>query len=345
MSTIRLKHIAQETGVSISTVSRILNGDSLYKPSSKTAKRVIEAANKLGFFSQPNIYKPAEDKIVEQKVYSIGCFLTSQYETFMSPFFATLLATIQNELAKSADKLQYNLSIANISDSGFSRFFTIEQLDCAILLGRTTIENFTMLKRNIPNLVYAGANRIGVGIDEVICDGYEGGRCAIDYLISLGHNKIGFLGPTQAKEQLANEHRYKAFLDTMNDAKLPINQDFIKDTILTTSAGYDSALEMIRSGKLPTAIFCANDTIALGAMRAFEDNLISVPNDISVIGFENIEMSGYVKPALTTISVPITELGRFTVKILLDKIFTNRNYPVKLDIPFQLVERESCTRI
>lgn len=344
MVSVKLKDIAQETGVSISTVSRILNKGTSKKTSSKTAEKILESAQKLGFFSQPNMYKHA---IVnsDKKVYSIGCILTSQHETFVSPFFSSLLAAIQNELAKISGQLQYNFFVTNIRDPGFSRFLVVDKLDCAIMLGRTTMDNITMLKNTIPNLVYAGVNKIGADIDEVICDGYEGVKHAINYCVSLGHKDIGYIGPTQATFYVANEHRYTAFVDTIKEAGLQLRQNFIKDTILTSAAGYDSATEMIKHGSLPTAIFCANDSVALGVMRAFDDNNISIPDDISIIGFDNIDMAAYVKPALTTISIPTMELGRLAVKMLLDKIETSRKYPIKLNIPFEFVVRESCKKI
>lgn len=344
MASVKLKDIAQETGVSISTVSRILNKDTSRKTSSKTAARILESAQKLGFFSQPNMYNQISEN-PNEKVYSIGCILTSQHETFVSPFFSSILASIQNELARISGQLKYNFFVTNIRDPGFSRFLTVDKFDCAIMLGRTTIDNITMLKNTIPNLVYAGVNRIGADIDEVICDGYEGVKYAINYCVSQGHKEIGYIGPTQATFQVANEHRYVAFVDAIKKADLPLYQDFVKDTILTSAAGYDSATEMIKQGSLPTAIFCANDTVALGVMRAFDDNNISIPNDISIIGFDNIDMAAYVKPALTTISIPTMELGRLAVKMLLDKIETGRKYPIKANIPFELVVRESCKKL
>ncbi len=343
--TVKLKDIARETGVSISTVSRILNNDTSRKAGDKTAARVMEAAQKLGFFSQSRVRHLPVLENTDKKPYSIGCILTSDHETFVSPFFSKLLAAIQNELAKTAGLLQYNFFVANIKDPGFSRFLTTDRLDCAIMLGRTSQENISLLKQNIPHLVYAGANRIGGGIDEIICDGYEGARCAVNYFISLGHTEIGFIGPTQQKYQVVNEHRYNGFMDAMKKAGLTVNPRYVADTILTSADGYDSAAALIKSGNLPTAVFCANDTVALGAMRAFNDNNILIPEDISLMGFDNIDMVSYVKPALTTISVPTGELGRFAVKILLDKIETGRKYPIRLDIPFELVVRESCRNI
>jgi DNA-binding LacI/PurR family transcriptional regulator len=114
------------------------------------------------------------------------------------------------------------------------------------------------------------------------------------------------------------------------------------DTHLTSPDGYDSMIAMIERGNLPTAIFCGNDTVALGVMKALGEHNISIPDDISIIGFDNIETAAYTQPALTTISVPTKELGRMAVKIMLDKLETGRDYALKVNLPFSLIERDSC---
>ena len=167
----------------------------------------------------------------------------------------------------------------------------------------------------------------------------------MEYLVSLGHKKIGFLGPTRQEHNIGNEYRYSGYMEGLKRAGLSVNESWIKDTVLTTAGAYDAAMEMIREKNLPTALFCGNDTVALGAMKAFADCNISVPGDISIMGFDNIDMANYVKPALTTIAIPTKELGRLAVKILLDGVETGRKYPLRVNLPFHIVERESCRSI
>ncbi|MHB0896418.1 MAG: LacI family DNA-binding transcriptional regulator [Spirochaetales bacterium] len=342
---VTLKDIAKVSGVSISTVSRILNKDALRKSSAETCKRVIAIAREMGYMSEV----PAKLQILasnqEQPTYSIGCILTSDHESFVSPFFSTLLAGIQNELAQTGSHLKYNFFVMNIKDRGFTRFIQSTKLDCAIMLGRTSLENITLLRERIPHLVYAGVNSIGSDFDEVICDGYSGAICAVHHLVGLGHREIGYIGSTQQKYQVFNEHRYQGFLDEVKTSGLTVNEDFVVDTFLTSADGYESMLSLIRKKTLPTAIFCGNDTVALGVMKALSENNISVPDDISIIGFDNIETASYVRPALTTISVPTKELGRLAVKIMLDRLESGRDYAIKVNLPFKLIERESCKPI
>ncbi len=338
----KLKDIAQASGVSISTVSRVLNGISTRRSNDATSQRVIRAAREMGYWAEI----PAKLKALAEgsghAAYSIGCILTSDHETFVSPFFSSLLAGIQNTLALIGDHLEYKLFVMNIVDRGFSVFMESTHLDCGIMLGRTSLENITLLKNKIPNLVYAGVNSIGSDFDEVLCDGYSGAVRAVQYLIGLGHRKIGYIGSTQQRYQVFNEHRYQGYLDAMAQAGIKVDEDYVIDTFLTSPDGYASMLEFINRKTVPTAIFCGNDTVALGVMKALSERGFSVPDDISIIGFDNIEMAAYTHPSLTTIAVPTKELGRFAVKIMLDKLETGRDYAIKVNLPFTLIERESC---
>jgi DNA-binding LacI/PurR family transcriptional regulator len=342
---VKLKDIAAASGVSISTVSRILNKDSSRKSSGETTKRVLAVARELGYGSD----LPAKLQFLEEDQpkasYSIGCVLTSDHESFVSPFFSTLLAGIQNELTRMGSHLKYNFSVMNFMDPGFPRFIESTTFDCGIMLGRTSLENINLLKARIPNLVYAGVNSIGDDFDEVLCDGYAGALLAVRYLIGLGHREIAYIGSTRKKYQVFNEHRYQGYRDSLSAAGLKLDEELVVDTLLTSADGYESMLSLIQKGRAPSAVFCGNDTVALGVMRALTENGRSIPGDVSVIGFDDIDMASYVKPALTTIAVPTKELGRIAVKVMLDKLETGRRYAVKVNLPFKLVERESCRAV
>lgn len=342
---VKLKDIAQDTNVSISTVSRILNNDPSRKSNEQTVAKVFEAAERLGYFAQ----KLAPARYMEykgaDKTFSVACILTSEHETYVSPFFSALLSGIQQEVINQGAAFPHNFFVTYIKDPGFLKFIQNTRLDCAIMLGRTSLENINMLKSTIPNLVYAGVNEIGHEIDEVLCDAHLAVEEAIEYLIGLGHRDIGFIGPTQVKHQVFNEHRYQGFLDAMAKHAIPVSDKLVKDTILTANDGYESMKELIRAKTLPSAIFCGNDTVAMGVMKALDEAGIAVPRDISIVGFDNIDTCVYLKPTLTTIDIPKRELGRLAVKVLLDRLSSNRQYSIRVTIPYSLVVRDSCRAI
>lgn len=342
---VKLKDIAEASGVSISTVSRILSKDSSRKSSGETTKRVLGVARDLGYGSELPVKLQMLEDDQAKTTYSIGCVLTSDHESFVSPFFSTLLAGIQNELTRMGNQLKYKFFVMNFMDPSFPQFIQSTSLDCGIMLGRTSLENINLLRERIPNLVYAGVNSIGADFDEVLCDGYSGAILAVSHLINLGHREIGYIGSTQKKYQVFNEHRFQGYLDGLAAVGLKADEDFVVDTLLTSADGYESMLSIIRKGRVPSAIFCGNDIVAIGVMRALTENGYSIPDDVSLIGFDNIDMASYVKPALTTIAVPTKELGRLAVKIMLDKLETKRDYAIKVNLPIKLVQRESCRAI
>lgn len=361
---VKLKDIAQAAGVSISTVSRILNRDPSRKTGDATSRKVLETAREMGYFAEnlARLRDHGEDGALEAGIAaerapayaerndaqvsgSIACVFTSDHESFVSPFFSSLLAGIQHELERMGATLKYRFFVMNMKDRGFSGFLESTPLDCGIMLGRTSLENIVRLRSRIPNLVYAGVNSIGNEMDEVLCDGYEGARCAVRHLVGLGNREIGFIGSTLRKYQVFNEHRYQGYLDELAASGLEARDEFVMESLLTSADGYEAMIALVDRGRLPSALFCGNDTVALGAMRALHERGISIPGDISVMGFDDIETASFTKPALSTIAVPTKELGRLAVKVMFDRLESGRDYPIRVNLPFRLVDRESCRRI
>jgi Transcriptional regulators len=340
---VTLKDIAKASGVSISTVSRVLNKDTSRKSSEKTCRKVVQAARELGYISE--YQSKAQQMYVDSGpvCQSIGCILTSDRESIGSSFVPSLLRGVQSELMKVDGDLAYHFFVKDTKDPDFTRYFETSRLDCALLVGRTSIENINLLRERVPNLVHVGVDGIENCFDEVLADAHAGMMNAVRYLADLGHRRIGFLGPTSQKEPNLAECRYRGYLDAMSACE--IEADLVHDTALSSAEGYVSMAEMMKGTKIPTAVICASDMVALGAMRALSDNDIAIPADISVIGFDNIELATYVKPALTTIAVPARELGRLAIKTIFDRLTSGRDYGMRLILPCTLIERESCEAI
>ncbi|MGD1821757.1 MAG: LacI family DNA-binding transcriptional regulator [Pleomorphochaeta sp.] len=339
---VKLKDIANEAGVSISTVSRILSNDTSRKANKQTVEKVNKIALEMGYFDiQSN-----KLSTITKKTKNIGCVFTSDHESFVSPFFSQILSGIQEELYNNIYNIDFHFFTFNLNEFSVENALSTIDLDGAVILGRTNLETINQLKSRIKNLVYCGINTMDQGIDEVCCSAYEGVVEEVKYLSNLGHTNIGYIGPTNKQEAVFNEHRFKGFCDGLEKYNLELNNKYVKDCYLSASEGYKSIKEMyLENSILPSAIICGNDIVAMGVLKALQELKISIPNEISVVGFDNVEESSFTNPSLTTINVPKVELGRVAVKILLDKINKGHKKQLKVAIPFSLIERESSRSI
>jgi len=300
---VKLYEIAKACGVSISTVSRVLNNDR-QKPASKaTAERVMRTACELGYFAQARGEPPALSG-------NLTCLLASASDNFSDYFFAQILSGIREE----AFRLGYTVSHTLSTTGGKLQ----DVSDC---------------------IVYSGLNRINAGIDEVICDAYEAMETSVNHLAGLGFRKIAFVGAIpQAGSDILNEHRFAAFSHAMARHGLPVLPELCRDIVLGPEQAYQAAEE----GHLPEAVCCANDNTAIGVIGALTDHHYRVPEDVSVIGMDDVDAAKFMQPRLTTFDMHNRELGRFAVKLLDDRIHGLHSVPVCLNLPCSLILRDSC---
>ncbi|MCX7910873.1 MAG: substrate-binding domain-containing protein [Endomicrobia bacterium] len=179
-------------------------------------------------------------------------------------------------------------------------------------------------------------------INSVLVNNFEAAYSATNYLIKCGHKKIAIVkGPD---EYISAYDRFRGFLEALKEAHLHIPEEYIEMGNLEYDGGYEAALRMIKKinkKNFPTAIFCVNDFTAIGVKDAFEKNGFLIPEDISIVGFDNVELAQQVVPALTTVDVPKEELGRLAVRRLNDLIYGKDSSKICLTVFARLIERES----
>lgn len=347
---VTLKEISQKAGVSISTVSRVINDDTSKPASKETQEKVWKIVRELGYVPNKNarnLIKGQKNEEENKRTKAIGCIFTSTKDTFNDPFFSQISRGIQDEVSKKGYVLGYSFSSCDMSFSALYNNLNSNNVDGAVILGRFSEDVLVFLKKNIKNLVYAGVNYVNGGFDEVICDGYKGASVAVTHLIDLGHKEIGFVGaiPNQNGLKVINEHRFDGFKDTLEKNKIEIKQQYLVNVELNTTTAYigmSKFLKKLTKEEIPTALFCANDVVAIGVMKAIHEKGLRIPDDISIIGLDDIEMAEYVTPPLTTIKIPKEQLGRFAVRRLVDNIENGNEMPVRVDLPFELIIRDSC---
>ncbi len=337
MNDVRLKDIAKEAGFSVSTVSRILSGDRSRKMRSQTIDRVLETARRMGYYEEKRTRLYKADAALD-----IGCLFVSDHESILSPFFSQIYDGIKEEVAHLSQFRNVSLELLLSEDDDFSSRLESGSLDAAIILGRARSSTLGLIRNNLDNLIYAGLNPIG-GMDEVLCDARDGMAEAVRYLHGLGHERIAFVGPTAKQSDVYNEFRYLGYQEGMAICGLGMDDTLVEDVYLTIQDGYEGARALF-SRTRPTAVLAANDNAALGVLSYLKDADVRVPDEVSVVGFDNIEVSSFFKPSLSTYDVPKKELGRFAVKFLIDRIDNPRDCDIRINVPYRFIERDSSGR-
>lgn len=334
-----LKEIANLAGVSISTVSRVINHSNTKAASQEVQDKIwkiVRETNYVPNSTARNLKLGNNSEYVTAPTKTIGCIFARSESTLNDPFFSQIARSIEQEAFKQGYLMKYSFSAYDINDPNTFHLISNNQVNGIAVLGRFDKNLLNFIQKQYRHVVYTGLNTIDTDYDQVICDGYKASVEVIKYLHALGHAKIGYVG------EKSNELRYRGYLDGMASLELPVTSDHIVVTPLSSEGGYQAVKEFLKKNTELTAFFCGNDLTAIGAMKAIKDHGLHVPNDISIMGIDDIDTAQYVSPMLTTVRVPMEELGKMTAKILIDRIENGKNLPMKIELPFDIITRESC---
>jgi len=321
--------IAKIAGVSTSTVSRVLNGHG--DVSVKTRKRVQQAIDETSYI--PNNSVRSLSRISSHCVVVIVSDVTN-------PFFSRMISLIQAEL----DKARYAMILQNydpvsdddIVDTAISLYKEKRPKGIIILGGDFEKSHQRLRQIDVPivlatSTIHASTERSWFS-SITIDDELESANIA-SYICDNGHKRIGVIG--------THILRSKGFCNVLRERDISfVEADLEFENVFTYRAGCRAAREILESGNTCSCIFCFSDILAIGAIKAIREKGLSIPEDISAIGFDGIEISEYVNPMLTTVKQPIDEIARTSVMALLDTI-QNGKPPVHLVLPAALIEGES----
>jgi len=171
----------------------------------------------------------------------------------------------------------------------------------------------------------------------------KGARIAFDYLYRLGHRKIAFV--TGSLNETNAQDRFQGFKEAMIKHNLKINEKWIINGDFSEDTAFQQSEKLFKDEEIPTAVFCSDDYMAIGVLKQIKRQGLSVPEDISLIGFDDIELASYIKPALTTIRQPMPQLGGLACNTLLKIIDKQQETPVHRFLEVELIKRESCSKI
>lgn len=328
----RIKDVAKEANVSIATVSRVINNIPLVNE--ETRLRVLEAIKKTGY--KPNTVARS---LKLQRSNIIGVMIND----VTRPLMIRALSSIQEYLSNCgfSTVVACTNNIRSSEHDALDMFF-LRQCDGIILIG-TTLDDETLgsiRDENIPVInciTLSGQENVpAVGFDE-----REASKAVVDYFISKGHKKIGAFMSNGEKHPVVR--RIRGFIDAMNEADLRLNEDWIIRNPMTFQGGYDSAVQLCRlpKDKLPTAVYCFNDDVAIGAMKAFYNEKIRVPDDISIMSINGSRYADWCLVPITSLKLDAVEAGRQCAEIMVDMCKNGNMTDTVIHIPFTISEGAS----
>jgi len=329
-----IRDVAQSAGVSPTTVSHMIN--QTRHVSVEVTARVRASMLELGY--RPNALARS---LRRGETGTIGMILPDS----SNPYFAEVGHAIESEAFSHG----YSLILCNSEgdqdkESFYTRVLMEKQAD-GIMFISSGVEDSSirmLLGLHIP-LVVIDRMCGNLAIDVVLSDNYRGGYDAAEYLAGLGHRRIGMItGPTRVTPSAERE---AGFRQALSDRGMEMDDSLIVAGAFSAQTGYHAALMLLNRIQPPTAIFASNDMMALGSLRAAYEHGLRVPEDLSLIGFDDIELASYVVPPLTTMSQPKDKIGRAAVDLLVRRIENPERAPERIVFPSSLVLRSSCRRL
>ncbi len=332
---ITTKKLAELAGVSQKTVSRVINNEKYVNE--ETREKVLAVINKYNF--QPNFFARG---LRTRESKTIGLILGD----IRNPFYSLLAEGVITECEKEG----YNVIVVNTSyatDIG-NRYIKVllgKGIDGIII---TTINfNENILDSNLINVPYVLVSLSSdiQDINYVTADDYNGGLLAAEYLVKLGHRKIYFLSVANV---FSAGERVRAFKDVIRKYNISYNDSSISKPLIHEQGCYTEVKKIIEDGNKYTAFIAGNDSLAIGAIRAINEAGLKIPEDISIIGYDDIPVSSILRTPLTTVEQPKFELGSIGAKrllaILKDPVAAHEE-PMRKVLPTKIIIRDSCRKI
>ena len=332
---VTLKDIAKKSGYGYGTVARALSADpALVKD--ETREKILAVAKKCGYAKDLTA-----QALVSGKTQDIGLVVPAMFDSpYYVDFYMKTIAGIMNGLASK----EFRLRVLFLREKG--GFQTIAQEAKSLKLGGLImapyireyfIEDKDIRKLQMP-VVTLGRHVKGQNVRSIMLDDLKGGYDGAKYLVGLGHRKIGII--RGVFEDI--EARYHGYRKALKDSKVKIDDDFIIRGDAKEKTGFSCTLELLKKKKRPTAIFALDDEMAIGAIKAVKEMGLKCPEDVSVMGYDGIEISAYTDPALTTVARPVVLMGESAVEMLLNKKKWREKKVLK--VRANIMERSSCSR-
>ena len=328
--TVTIKDIAKKTNVSYATVSRALNAK--YGVRQETRNKVLAAARAMGY--TPNGIARG---LVKKQTFSIGLIIPD----ITNPFFPAVARGIEDQ----AKKFGYSVFLCNTnyekqSEANHISLLAEKRVD-GIIIAPTSNDSEDLSRRgdsSIP-VVYITKRLSTNSHSFVVMDDERGGFLATKHLIEQGYKTIGFIGPSTSGR--GEDERLVGFRAAFEKFGLNVQSRFVRVDVVKRETGHETIISMIEAGDYPRAVFAGNDLMAIGIIQGIKEKGLSVPDDIAVVGFDNISFAAFPEVQLTTIHQPKYKMGKMAADILLEKIEGRTDQPRRIILEPELIVRSS----
>ncbi|CAM4014309.1 LacI family DNA-binding transcriptional regulator [Listeria booriae] len=321
--------IAKQAGVSIATVSRVLNYDETLSASGETRRKIFEIAESLDYtkHKQKATKKTGKIAIVQWN---------TEEEELNDIYYMSIRIGAENRAREHGIEISTLYELDKIAQA---------TIDGILAIGKFTLEQVEQLKEIHPHICFVDTDYRLNKYDSVVIDFVQSTREVIDYFIAGGHTNIGFIGAEERSEidGSMNDPRSVAYVEYMKERQLYAKQNmFVVGGRFDVPSGYEQMKQAIEQlgEELPTAFFVANDPMAIGCLRALSEAGIAVPERVSIVGFNDISVSQYVSPALSTIRVYTEFMGEEGMDMLIERM-NGRKHAKRTILETDLVLRES----
>ncbi|HTI64645.1 MAG TPA: LacI family DNA-binding transcriptional regulator [Gemmatimonadaceae bacterium] len=305
MPRVTMHDVARKAGVSQPLVSQVIGGSSSVRVSEATRERILRAAEELGY--RPNVIARA---LVQSRSYSLGIIIPDLY----NPFFADVVAGVE----RVASDEGYAVLLANAGEVPAERHieaFRARQIDGVIIdaVGAASLDQAAFSDLTVVLIDEPSDTQLSV-----MSDAPAAGRLAAEHLLALGHVRTGLVGP--ATDLWAFRMRERGFMQALRAAGLRMASNHLRRVSPTVEGGRSGMRALLAERDRPTAVFCTNDLMALGAIKACIEAGVGVPRDMSVCGCDDIDTARLVTPELTTIHVRAREMGARAARLLIRQV-------------------------
>ncbi|ASS99130.1 LacI family transcriptional regulator [Geobacillus thermocatenulatus] len=327
-----LKEIAEKVGVSVATVSRVLNYDATLSVSDETRRRIFEVAQELN-------YKTLRERSQQaRESFRFGLIhWYSERQEIDDPYYMAIRLGVEKECFDRGIEL-----VKLFKQHGAYPIERMEALDGIIAVGKFGPKEVEVFATGAKQIVFVDCSPDEHRFDSVVIDLRQATVTVLDYLLRLGHTKIGYIGGREYVDEGTPicDEREAAFYEYLYVKGL-YDSRYVWIGAFTAEDGYRLMKEAVSGGDLPTAFFIASDSMAIGALRALHEAGIAVPEEAAIVGFNDIPTAAFLHPPLSTVKVYTEFMGETAVELLIERLTTKRAICKKVVVPTELVIRSS----